>query len=164
MTTVEFRAKLDALKSGVAELVSRVDTVTSRVAGLDQVKLDTPLVTSTTSAGDAVAATGWSTDGFVAWRGNDMVQFRVTMTRTGSDITRPASGDIGNVHVCTLAAAWRGTTVTSNMNCNGSGNSGRMAGGVFIPDDGRIFVTSLGGTSNLATNEKLTFGGVFYVG
>ena len=61
--------------------------------------------TITTVGGNVVAEAGWSVDTLQVRRRNGIVQLRLTVHSTVSRTTGFASGDIGNLDICTLVPA-----------------------------------------------------------
>lgn len=127
----------------LAALVGRVSTLeTSNALG--------PLVTS---AAGFTAATGW-TVGSVAARklGGGRAYLAITATYTGAGIAAQTVGDIGNVQVCTVPAAW----LPLHNVAAAPGISGRLHASYLTGTAGQLFLSSTVPVA-VATNEVFTF-------
>lgn len=118
---------------------------------------DTGDISSTGSI--AVAQSGWSfTSGHLRQIGK-IVSIQLFFTYTGAGITVPASGDIGNTPVCQMVAAYRPGLGYSQGGLS-TINSGRTA--CFSMDTaGIIYLSSVGGSTNIATNDAFSVGGQY---
>lgn len=84
----------------------------------------------------------------------------VEWTRTGAAIVRNASGDCSNVLVATLSANY---TLTQQQNAMVSGQQGRSAHYNVYASTKQLALTSFGGTTDYATAEDGSFGGMLPV-
>lgn len=125
----------------------------------------TPVPTQTFHTG-WVFDTGWAVDvgsnPVLGYRMGNVVQLRVTFSRTGAPITPTAGiGDITNTNVCVAPPELRGT-INAFMTLS-AGASGRVVSGGFNPSTGQIQVFAIAGDTAIATGAIISLGGTVIV-
>ena len=129
--------------------------VIAQYAGSD---IFVPPFSSANNSSAWTAAAGWSITGQETRRvAETLLHTDVEVQRTGVLITRPASGDISNTEVATLSSVY---TLLAGQNALVSGQQGRSAHFNLYSSSRSLSLTSVGGTTDIAVNETLSFGGV----
>lgn len=100
------------------------------------------------------AATGWSITNQFAVRIGWLLQFYVSFTRSGADISVAASGDVTNATVATLSPTY---TVLNGAACT-SGGAGRSAAGILGATG--LLLAAVGGSGAITTGTGLSLGGI----
>jgi hypothetical protein len=118
--------------------------------------------TTGSAAGDIVMAANWTLTNIYWAKMGNLLQFRLTAVRANSAINFNTTGDIANTLVGTLVASLRGT-YSIGLGC-AHGVNGRLVSGMFTPSTGEIYLTAIGGTTNLGIGESVTLGGMFFLG
>ena len=113
-------------------------------------KADTGWLTSTVFA----ASTGWSIQSYSVRKLNSIVNGIINVTRTGSNITVPASGNITNATVATLASGYYNSSASSGMVLTNAG--GPLIGG-YVSASGEIIITAASGGATISTNDTFSF-------
>lgn len=105
---------------------------------------------------------GWSIAYAHGFRLGSLVIVRVIAQRTGAAIVVPATGILGLQPLMTAPAGLRGATLVAGDVC--SGGVGRVAVGVFTPNNGQILLGAVdAGGGNIAVGEQIELGGVVMV-
>lgn len=111
---------------------------------------------------DVTPATGWgngTSDYLQVMRIGKTIHLRAVITRTGAAITVPADGNISNAGIAIIPPGFRPLTRPSGTN---SGRDGRMAVG-YVNPDGTLGLSATTPGSNIATNEAISFHGIWPV-
>lgn len=104
-----------------------------------------------------VAATGWSVVfAVLANAGNGMATVEATVQRTGTALTVPVNGDIGNQDLATVPDGWH-AHVSAPLS---SIATGRVTNG-WISNAGVLRLGSLSPGTNIATGDQLNVAGVY---
>ncbi|MFD5323916.1 hypothetical protein [Streptomyces sp. NPDC127092] len=94
-----------------------------------------PPVEVETIATGTTAAANWSVTYFYARRTRGIATVNVNVTRTGADITAPASGNITDETVCSLPTGWR-----TIVNLETSASDGVGAGSAALLSTGEVIL------------------------
>lgn len=113
-----------------------------------------------TVTGTVTAATGFTTSSFDARKAGGVTQFTVVLSRTGSNITGDAAGNIGDTLCCTLPANCRpGFTYNAVFE-----KSGQATGSVRILTDGTCTLTTISAGAVIGAGNTINFSGAFAAG
>jgi hypothetical protein len=122
-----------------------------------QTALDAKLTNSDSgwlTSGIITAASGWSIVSYSIRKLNGIVNGVLSVTRTGSAISVPATGNITNTVVATLASDWYASGVQSGMVL--TNGTGPLIGGV-VSSTGGITITAATSGATIATNDTFSF-------
>jgi hypothetical protein len=111
---------------------------------------DTGWLTSTVIS----AATGWSITSYNIRRLNGIVNGILTVSRSGGNVTVPATGNITNQNVATLTSGWYNTTSDSGMVL--TNGSGPLTGG-YIQSNGTITISAMSSGATISTGDTFSF-------
>jgi|688.fasta_scaffold11530_18 hypothetical protein len=128
----------------------------ANVTGL-QTALDAKLTTADTgwlTSTVISAATGWSVTSYNIRRLNGIVNGILTVSRSGGNITVPATGNITNQNVATLTSGWYNTTSDSGMVL--TNGSGPLTGG-YIQSNGTITISAMSSGATISTGDTFSF-------
>lgn len=118
---------------------------------------------SGTLSSGITASAGWSITSQSYRKYNNIVQVSINLTRSGTTITVPASGNIANTTVATMPSGYRPAFEAMAV----SGSNGRIASGA-IDSGGAVVLTSVGTNSDntvaaqdIQTNDTFTLNATF---
>ena len=100
------------------------------------------------------ADTGFSITDSTIVQSRGVASLQVNFTRTGSDISVGATGDIANLTVGTISNANLRPMTTTSVS---SSNQGRVLTG-YVSTFGNIVICAVGGTSNIVTGSAMSLG------
>lgn len=101
-----------------------------------------------------VASAGWTVGSFNARRTAGVASIRITMVRSGANITATAAGNISETDVCTIPAGWR--TPQASVHSIYA-NAGSMDGDVNTDTTGLCTISTLSGGATIATGDTMVF-------
>lgn len=115
---------------------------------------------SVAATGSAVAGTGWTVDSFTAATilAGKLLLIGVTFTRSGANITVPASGDVGNSQIATMPASCGGTSTMHQALATGT--VGRILAVTFQPSTRILNLCAAAGTGDIATGNQFQVSGI----
>lgn len=114
-------------------------------------------LTSSVTSGTTVFA-GWVVESEVYLIRGGSVHVRLDVRRSGTDLSVPANGNIGNVTMVTAPASVRGTSGTYWPL---HGFDGRAVGAIIVPSTGVVSLTSVLPGSAVATDDIISIGGSY---
>jgi hypothetical protein len=100
------------------------------------------------------AGSGWLVTGQTYRRLNSMVTGNISVTRTGSAITVPSTGNITNSTVASLPSGFYSSTTSSGMVLTNSG--GPLISG-YVGSSGAIVISAATSGAVIATNDTFSF-------
>jgi hypothetical protein len=104
-------------------------------------------------------ATGWSSSTCYVRQVGKLIEVRLYVQRTGADITAPASGNITDNTLGTIAAAyWPNYYVAGNFLSTVS------SGGALLDSDGTVTLRDIHPTSTIATGNSIHFHATYFKG
>jgi hypothetical protein len=113
--------------------------------------------TSSSGTTGITAGTGFSVSSQSWMMKNGMCTFTVTLTRTGADITTPASGNIADTIVATLPSGMRPAHVTPAV----GGSAGTREGSYSVGTNGDITLVRFVPSQTLGNGDTISVAGVF---
>lgn len=105
----------------------------------------------------AAAATNYTLDEFDAWIQGDLLQLRIKVVRTTSNITVSDPGNISNHVIATLPASCLGD-IDLGIPIS-SGSQGRTATGWYKPSTGEVGLGAVAGDANINIGDTISLGG-----
>ncbi|MER7047723.1 hypothetical protein [Streptomyces jumonjinensis] len=123
----------------------------------DRLNDATPVALTST----VVPAAGFTLTNFTGRKSGGVVEFSVTLTRSGADLpAASASGNIGDVTACVLPPDCRPV----DLQIVQFDKSGVASGSVRISAGGGCNLTSMDPTSQIQTGNSVNFSGAFVTG
>lgn len=104
------------------------------------------------------AASGWKVDYITYQVKNDLIELIVSIERTGPDIAVTSSGNIENIHVCTVPSAARPQSGWKPLI---SGPVGRIAAGT-VNSAGVVYLNAVTGGAVLSKGTQLQLAGIYF--
>jgi hypothetical protein len=115
---------------------------------------DSGWITTSSAGVPLTASTGWSLTSFSVRRLNGMVNGIITVSRTGANITVPATGNITNSQIAFFSSGWYGSTAASGMVL--TNGSGPLIGG-FVDVSGNITISAASSGATISTGDTFSF-------
>ncbi len=102
-------------------------------------------------------ASGWTVTGTYNNLGNGLARVYVEATKTGTALTVPADGNIGNVTICNISGTWHCEAATPLV----SGATGRMCHGMIGSGSRAITLGAVAPGTNIAVGETISLTGLY---
>ena len=145
----------------LARLRHAASATTVPASAIDDLRVFTALALNDSGllAGFVTAATGWTVNTNQVRKVGRSVQLYITATRTGATLVSPASGDIGNVDVCTINSSAYFPSMPSGASVVVNG----FMLGIGIWTDGHVSISSLPPSVNLTTGSIVSISASYFV-